>query len=342
MLHEILGAMADQQLAALRAERANATPAERLKLARESWTRLLGDTTPPREVKVREGSRGAQQAGPLTVTREILETAPGIAVPVLSLSQTSSDGKKNRWRPLVMGVASDGIAAALARRRETIAAGLASDCVIALVDIRGTGATSSGSDRGQQSAATSHSATQLMLGGTMLGGQLRDLRAAWQHLRRRDDVRLDGALVAGGTGTVPLPYDARFSYPRRIDGRPPECQPTGALLALLLALYEDGVGTVACRGGLTTYRSLLDSPFVQIPHECIVPGLLRESDLPDLVAALAPRSATLEMPVDGRGRRVPLAAIEQAYDAARRAFADAGATSRLEIVDSDASDPKPK
>jgi hypothetical protein len=255
----------------------------------------------------------------------------------MTLSLSKFDGKKERWRPVVLGLATDGIAPVLQRRSKEIAEALNVGCVIALADVRGTGASSSGSDRGHQSAATSYSATHLMLGQPLLGGQLRDLRAVWQHLQRREDILLKEAIVAGGCGVAPLASDAPFAYPRRIDGRPAECQPSGALVALLLGLFEDDVKVAIGRHGLVSYHSVLQSPFVQLPHESIMPGMLRDADLPDLVALLAPREVTLEGLVDGRGRLVPALSARAAYESAFGAYTDASAASRLQIVE-----PQPK
>jgi dienelactone hydrolase len=338
-LHEILSATADAKLAAAREARAKLSPEVRRKAMRESWTRLLGESQPPQEVKVREGSPHLQQIGAIKVTRELLESEPGITVPVMILSLSELDSKTDGSRPLVLGVASDGLAAALERRQDDIAQGLGFGCVIVLVDVRGTGAARSGADRGQQSAATSYSATSLMLGQTMLGGQLRDLRTAYRHIRQRKDVAKN-AIVVGGSGIEPLPEDAPFSYPRRIDGRPDECAPTGALLAMLLGLMEDDVGIVACRQGLVSYRSILESPFVQVPHECIVPGVLAETDLSDLLAALAPRDVRIEAPVDGRGRLVSLAQAQAANELALRAYAQAGTPKGLQFLEPETADSK--
>ena len=143
-----------------------------------------------------------------------------------------------------------------------------------------------------------------MLGHTLLGGQLRDLRAAWRHLAASREVDRTKMRVVGDSPVAPLPQQTKFSYPRRIDGQPPECWPQGALLALLLALFEEDVTAVEGVGGLVAFRSVLDSQFVQVPHACIVPGLLRECDVSDLIAALAPREVTLRRPVDGTGRAI--------------------------------------
>ena len=322
MLHEILAAMADQQLAAAQKTRAAMKPDERREQMRQTWTRLLGDSK-PLEFKVRAGSPPVEQVGGITIRRELLETEPGITVPLLTLSLSKSDGKPGRSRIPILGLASDGMAAVLTRRHKDIAEGLLSgECVIALVDVRGTGTAGAGEDRGQQSSSASHSATQLMLGRTMLGGQLRDLRTAWMHLQRREDV-MRTVILLGGSGQVPLPSDAAFSFPRRVD-RPAESQPEAALLTLLFGLYESDTLTLGGRCGLVSYRSILESPFVQAPHAAIVPGVLRDADLPDLASVLAPREVALEALVDGRGRLMRAATAQAAYEAAARANTGAG------------------
>jgi len=317
-LYEILAEMADKQLAAVREARAKAMPEERRKLARDSWTRLLGNTEPPAEVKVRENSRLVEKLGPITATRELLETDPGIVTSVLTLARSEFDGRKQRSRPVVLGFASDGVAAILQRRQSALIAGLKTELLIVLVDVRGIGTTSPDTDRGQQSSIAAYSATALMMGQPLLGRQLRDLRTAWKHIQRREDVDPDALQIAGGAGFAPLSADAKFAYPRRIDS-PRECEPTGALLALLLGLFEDKAESVASRLGLISYRSILESPFVQVPHEAIVPGVLREGDLPELVNSLAQREIVLEGLVDGRGRLVPIALAKAAYKSATQA-----------------------
>jgi dienelactone hydrolase len=332
-LHAILAQMADKQRASHAAASEKKTAQDRREQTRAAWTSLLGRTDAPPGSKVRPGSQHVEQFGPLTVTRELLETDPGIVVPIVTLSATRHDGKRQRWRPVVLGFATDGIGPILKRRRADLASGLATEILVVLVEPRGTGATSPGSDRGQQSAAAAHSATALMLGDPLLAGRLRDLRAAWQHLQEREDVRTDSLIVAGGTGVVPLAAEATFAYPRRIDGRPAEADPSGALLALLLGLYEDKADAINARLGLVSYRSVLASPFVQVPHEAILPGVLAAGDLPALVAALAPRNVRFEGLVDGRGRRAASAMAAEPYAPATKAYAEAGAAKALQFED---------
>jgi hypothetical protein len=172
-----------------------------------------------------------------------------------------------------------------------------------------------------------------MLGQTVLGGQLRDLRAVLRHVQRRGDAGPREIMVLGDAGGEAHAAGVPFAYPRRIDNRPAECQPAGALLALLLGLFEDDTKVIRAEGGLLSCRAILASPFVQVPHDCIIPGLLRESDLPDLVGALAPRNVHLSRLVDGRGRLAPRSAAQPVYDLARRAYEAAGVSDRLRISD---------
>jgi dienelactone hydrolase len=298
-LHTLLGEIADQQLETAREKLAQAEPTARRKLIQDHWTRLIGDTVPAKDIKVIDGTPRAEQIDGVTINREVLETEPGILVPVMMLSLAKGEEKADEGPRLAIGIAPDGIAGILKRQSNLIAEGLNAGFVVVLPEVRGTGASGS-DDHGQQSAATSYSATNLMLGRTTLGGQLRDLRAVLRHVRKRHP-KVEGTLVVGGSGIEPLAADAAFSYPRRVD-RPAECQPTGALLALLLGLYEEDVNSIVCRRGLASYRSVLDSPFVQVPHECIVPGVFQAGDLQAVIDLLGDQEYNSEFSVDGRGR----------------------------------------
>jgi hypothetical protein len=60
-----------------------------------------------------------------------------------------------------------------------------------------------------------------------------------------------------------------------------------------------------------------------------VPGVLRDYDLPDLAALIAPRKLTIVAPVDAAGKPVPQAELDAAYDAAKKAYAAAGVPENL-------------
>jgi hypothetical protein len=103
------------------------------------------------------------------------------------------------------------------------------------------------------------------------------------------------------------------------------------LLALLGAALGDDVHAVYARGGLTSYQSLLESQFLSVPHDAIVPGALTAGDLADLAAAAAPTPLRLEGLVDGLNRRVSAERLGRDYAVARAAYKAAGASDRLTL-----------
>ena len=146
-----------------------------------------------------------------------------------------------------------------------------------------------------------------MLGNTLLGARLKDLRTVLAYLAARQD--LSGArLAVWGDSFAPA------NPPRLLLDELPawqigpqvqyQAEPLGGLLAILAGLYDDRVRAVAVRGGLDAYFSLFDAHFLYIPADAVVPGILEAGDISDVVAALAPRPTLLESLVDGRNRRV--------------------------------------
>jgi hypothetical protein len=88
-----------------------------------------------------------------------------------------------------------------------------------------------------------------------------------------------------------------------INDEPDHAEPLGAALALLAGLFDGDIKAVVARGGLVSVRSVLDSPFICVPHDFVVPGLLTAGDLPDVAASIAPRPLRVEGLVDGTNRR---------------------------------------
>jgi hypothetical protein len=205
---------------------------------------------------------------------------------------------------VVIGLAQVGKQGFLAQRSETIARLLAGGCAVCLPDVRGTGETGAGTSRGRQSSATSLSASAWMLGQTMLGWRLKDLRSVCRWLGTRDDV--DGTrLVLWGESFAPVHRANReFAVPWDAEDLPGQSEPAGALLALFGGLFEDHVRGVYGRGGLSSYRSLLASPYIYVPHDAIVPLALAPgtADLDAVVTVMSRRSLRWEQPVDGMNR----------------------------------------
>jgi hypothetical protein len=313
-------------------------PAERRRELCKDWARFLGTIEP--EAKPNVTARRTQRLANVTIDRVALEVEPGIAVPLLVLLP---EPRRDKPVPVVVAVAQHGKQAFLQERSADLAELLRGGAAVCLPDLRGTGETRpAGDTRGRGSASTSLSATELMLGQTLVGARLRDLRTVLGYLRGRPD--LDGAKVAlwGDSFAPANPSDRKLEVPLDAQRLPDQAEPLGALLALFGALFEDNsvggetppnprVQAVYARGGLLGYDSLLNGPFCYVPHDAVVPGAMTAGDLLPLAAALAPRPLRLAEPVDGSNRRVPADRLAEITAPARTAYAAASAAERFTV-----------
>jgi hypothetical protein len=239
---------------------------------------------------------------------------------------------------VVVGLAQQGKRGFLGQRAEAIAELLGGGAAVCLVDVRGTGETMPGDGSSRHNGArTSLSASEWLLGRTLVGSRLRDLRSVLRYLRRRPD--LDGGRLAlwGEAFAPPNPAGRDLAVPLDADPFPDHAEPLGGLLALFGALFEDDVRAVAVRGGLSGYASLLASPFCYVPHDALVPGALTAGDLGDVAAALAPRPLRLEGLVDGLNREVPADRLPGLLGPTLAAYRSPGAESRLLLAGKEAS-----
>ncbi|HZL86836.1 MAG TPA: hypothetical protein VFB96_00555, partial [Pirellulaceae bacterium] len=327
-LHEVLAKKAADATVAIRPDlEEQETPVLRRLTLRAAWDAHLTDQEDIAPRTAKETTLGRENVSGVSLRRALLTTDKGIDVPVLLLLPP---GTQKDIHPVVIAVASGGKAAFLKQRSSDIAKLLDSGIAVCLADLRGCGETGDG-DRGQQSEITAHSSTELMLGGTMLGQRIQDLRAVVRWLRGH--FRVDGSRIAlwGDSFTEPLAADATFKYPRRIDNRPPESDPMGSLVVLLTALADEDIRAVYAKGSIVSYLSVLESPFVQLPHDCVVPGVYLTGDLPELVATLAPRPVRLEGLVDGVNRIVTEDRLKVTYARAIERYAADGDDKKLAI-----------
>jgi cephalosporin-C deacetylase-like acetyl esterase len=298
------------------------------------WASVLGNVAPTDELKEVLPVREEPLSDGAVLQRTAIRTQPGITIPVLLLVPERRNGPP---APVVVGVAQSGKEALLRNRADEIAGLLQAGIAVCLPDVRGTGETRAGSGRGRYSADTALSSTALMLGDTMVGARLRDLRSVLRYLRSRKD--LDATQIAlWGDSLAPMnPPDTDFRVPRHMDGRPKQPEPLGGLLAMLAALYEDNVQAVYIHRGLVSYRSVLDSQFVLIPHDLVVPEVLCIGDLSNVAAALAPRPVCFDGLVDGLNRQVPIERVREQYEPVVESYQRDGAEDRLTIAESSAS-----
>lgn len=270
------------------------TIAQRQEKMRKDWISLLGGIDP--EIKSKSAKVTAtSKVEDIKIEKVVLNTDRDIQVPALLLIPPAPNKKA---LPVVVAVAQQGHAGFLKHRSELLAELLKKGVAVCLPDVRGSGETQMSSSRSRTSSATSLSATELMLGGTMLGNQCRDLLAVVNYLRTRPEFNDDRIALWGDSFAPVNAKDAKLDVPLDVD-LPEHAEPMGTNLALLGALFDTRIRAVHARGGLGSYLTALGSPFYYLPHDAVVPGAATAGDVCDLAGALAPRPLWLQGMVNG-------------------------------------------
>ena len=314
-VYELAAALGEERVRAARRRLGKLRPAMQLAQMQKDWAALLGKVEPmaaPTAIAV-----GPRKVGDVTVERLALEVEPGILVPTLLLLPPRQEGVR---MPVVVAFAQQGKQEFLKKGAGGIAELLKGGAAVCLPDLRGTGETRPGDSRGRTSAATSISATELMLGQTLVGSRLRDLRCVLRYLRGRSDLDASRVALWGDSFAPANAEGRRLDVPLDADKLPGQAEPLGQVLALFGALYEPDVKAVYARGGLAGYQMLLHGYFCYVPHDAVVPGALTAGDLGDVAALLAPRPVRLEGLVDGLNRRVSDEALAKAFEPTHAAY----------------------
>ncbi len=299
-IHDMAFEAGRAQVRRARMELAKLQPEAQLDWLRSKLAVKLGDIEPNRHssatVRWKKPIEGGEAEG-ITLAVE-----PGIVVPVLLLKPKGA----NR-APLVVAIAEYGKDAILARRKSEIEILLKRGAIVCLLDVRGTGETAPDWRRGPLSAGISLAATELMLGNTLLGARLKDLRSVLSYVETRPEI--DPRQIAlWGEGLTP-PNPDRMALDELANWQigpqiQQQSEPLGGLLALLGALYEKSIHAVVIEGGLDGFLSILEDQFAYVPSDVIVPGILEAGDIGDVAKALGPHPVLLENMRDGRNRVV--------------------------------------
>jgi cephalosporin-C deacetylase-like acetyl esterase len=131
----------------------------------------------------------------------------------------------------------------------------------------------------------------LLVGKTMVGLQVHDVIRAVDHLTTRSDVD-PARLYLFGKGT-------------------------GGVVALYTAALDARIARVAAENSVLSYMTIARAKLHQGTTGIIVPGVLKDFDLPDLAVLIAPRALRLVEPVSATGARLPLADARAAYPTAQ-------------------------
>ncbi|MFT5855465.1 MAG: dienelactone hydrolase [Verrucomicrobiales bacterium] len=326
-VHQLARDLARRRLEASRARLADLDPPARRKQLRLTWGSILGEIAPqslPVVVRVRE----QESADGVRVEHLRLETEPGIVVPVLMLIPKNASAASPA--AVVVAFCESGKAEMLTARRVEFARLLDAGIAVCLPDLRGFGESSPGGSVGRGSAMTTLSCRNQVLGQTLVGSRLRDLRSVLRYARSRADTG-DGIAVWGDSLAPVNPRDRSEVVPHGADNPNVQSQPEGGLLAMFAALFEDEIDVVYAHGSFASFGFLLDSRFLYAPHASIIPGALAQSDVCDVASALAPRALWVAGTIDGVNKRCSKEKSTAALRPTINTYRAAGAEDHLKL-----------
>jgi hypothetical protein len=245
---------------------------------------------------------GAIQKDGYRIEKLTYESEPGITIPSLLLVPENGEGRK----PGMLYVNSQG----KANSGGEIEALVKSGVVVLAIDARGWGETShtaTGEEDSWNALFPNYNPamTAMLLGTSLVAMRAEDIARGLDLLAGRPEVDAEKLYGMGvGAATVPL----------------------------LHAAFRDArLKKVILEGGLVSYDSVETSKIQRGIVESVIPGVLKAYDLPDLVAALAPRPTWIVDARDGMGYRVNIAKVRQEYAGAAEAFKSSGAEGGLHI-----------
>jgi hypothetical protein len=207
------------------------------------------------------------------IDKLILKREGEVVVPGLLFRPTEARGR----RPAVIIASSKGAQAA------TDPAGLCSQLardghLVLAIDVRGYGETRAAGQRQRDRYFGSDFKTSLLalhLNRPLLGQRAEDMQAAINYLVTRHDVDPDNIKLVG-------------------EGN---CGPP----AIHLAAFDHRIKTLTLVSSIESWMDVVNEPFAVDQLSNVVPSALEYYDLPNLIAAIAPRTVVIESPVNPKG-----------------------------------------
>lgn len=169
--------------------------------------------------------------------------------------------------------------------------------IVCAVDVRGCGDLSPEAGKGNPGYAIPHASEEayawasLILGKPLVGQRATDLAAIASALSRMP-VASGQHIVLAAVGNLAVP-------------------------ALAAAALEPSIAGAYLAGGLASFRGLLDFEDYRQTTANFLPGVLIETDLPQIAALAAPRRIVLAGAVDGSGVRLSPANARSLYATAQ-------------------------
>jgi cephalosporin-C deacetylase-like acetyl esterase len=294
-------AEADRLLAKLRSARQD--PGFRTGLAAKLRARLaLPEATAEPSVK----KLGESTVAGLTVEKLLLESEPGVMLPVRVISPSGQGGRLSAVLYLRDRTGEDdstGLIESLARQGRRVV----------VADVRGFGETMSPRNVPEKGVTyfdprdgmdADFSYASFFIGRPLLGMRVADALVVLRYLRSRDDV--DAARIG-------------------IVGRG-----WAGMVALFAAGVDPQISWAALAGIPASYGKIASAKLYAQPVSLMLPGALQDSDLQDVLATLAPRPLLVANPTDALVRKLTREAAAKVYEPVRAAYREARAPQAFE------------
>jgi cephalosporin-C deacetylase-like acetyl esterase len=322
-VHELAHDIGLARVEAARSKLDRMDPSSRLEWMRTELAKRLGDIEPNKNAPATV--QWTKRLPDATVEGVTIEVEPDITVPLLLFVPTT---QRSGPHAVVVGIAEGGKESFIGNRSREIEILLKKGVAVCLPDVRGTGETSPDSRRDPENDENMQAVNEEMLGETLVGRRLKDLRTLLAYLEHRQDLDAK-RLALWGDSLMPVNGDRVMLDELPLWQVGPQIQhqgePLGGLLAVLGALYEPSITAVAVRGGITGYLSILEDAFTYVPADITVPGFLETGDIADVEAALAPKPILLEDSIDGKNRLVPEQILREQLGPVYRAYREKAA-----------------
>ncbi len=238
------------------------------------------------------GRAGVPHATVLRPDAILIETEPGIRIPAL-LHVPSIPGK----HPATLYVNSAGKGADPKAIEELTRSGH----VVLSIDPRGWGESAPDKDSGMRQLAQ----RAMLIGKPLAGMQVYDVLRAFDYLVSRPDVNALQVSVKGvGNGGV---------------------------LALYAGALEPAIAAVASEDAVASYMAIVRAKTHSGLIDIVVPGVLKDFDLPDVAGLIAPRPLQIASPRAGNGAMLELGAVQQEYAPTLKRYAQMKRSDALRI-----------
>jgi len=246
-------------------------------------------------------------AGELAIEKLLIESEPGIVVPVRIVFAKS----RTQPRPAVVYLRDRGGEQDYPGTFESLAR---QGRLVAVADVRGFGETRSPRNvpdegveyfdpRGGMDADFAYAG--FFLGRPVLGMRVWDALHVVEYLRSRSDVdpKRIGIVGRGWAGAT----------------------------ALFAAAVDSRLAWVAVESTPASYGEIARREEYAQPVSVILPGVLHDFDLQDVLAGLAPRALLVLNPTDALVRKMGREKAQAAFEPVRKAYESAGAAEDFEV-----------